>query len=175
MKNSLCIIVYAAVLFFPQILFAQNATPKQQVEAASKPQSSFFVELGGQSIIYSVNGDFRLSGTKNNLGIRAGIGYLNIDNESLTTIPIGLNYLMGKKNKYFEVGLGATFVSSDALKSSTDNGLLTVGTIFFGYRLQPEDGGFNFRVGLPLIFYNDGQDSFFIPFYPGISFGYTFE
>jgi hypothetical protein len=40
----------------------------------------------------------------------------------------------------------------------------------FGYRYQPVNGGFNFRAGINPIF----NSSAFIPYFAGISFGYTF-
>ena len=174
MKNILYAFVFGPMLLIPKNIFAQDATLKQQA-LNSKPQSSFFVELGGQSLVYAFNGDFRLSTSQNNLGIRVGIGYIDVNNESITTIPFGLNYLMGKKGKYFEIGIGSTFLSGEIFNSGNETGLFTIGTMFFGYRSQPLDGGINFRAGMTIVFRASSGDSFFIPYYPGLSFGYTFE
>ena len=157
-----------------QNVFGQDVSPKQMA-MESRPQNTFFVELGGQGLAFTVNGDFRFSGTMNNMGVRVGIGYIDIAKESITTIPLGLNYIMGKNGKYFELGIGATFISGDIFNSKNQNGLFTLGTMFFGYRSQPLDGGFNFRAGLTAIFRTAEEDSFFIPYYPGVSLGYTFE
>lgn len=154
--------------------FGQELSPKEMA-MNSRPQNTFFVELGGQGLAFTVNGDFRFSGTMNNMGVRVGIGYIDIAKESITTIPLGLNYIMGKNGKYFELGIGATFMSRDIFNSSNQNGLHTWGTMFFGYRAQPIDGGFNFRGGITVLFRKSENDSFFFPYYPGISFGYTFE
>ncbi|HLG35617.1 MAG TPA: hypothetical protein VI757_12115 [Bacteroidia bacterium] len=168
-----CIVVMTLGLSVKNI-FSQDISPKQMV-MESKPQNTFFVELAGQGLAFTVNGDFRFSGTMNNMGVRAGIGYINVGKESITTIPLGLNYIMGKNGKYFELGIGATFISGDIFNSSNQSGLFTLGTMFFGYRSQPLDGGFNFRAGITALFRTASEDSFFIPYYPGISFGYTFD
>jgi hypothetical protein len=153
-------------------LSAQEATGINNQRV--KPQSTMFVELAGQGLAFTFNGDFRLSASRNNMGVRVGIGYISTgEGESILTVPLGFNFLFGKNEKYFEMGLGITFASGEDIFGSNDN---TVGTMFFGYRSQPEDGGFNFRAGLAPIFnIGSGEDSFFIPYWPGISFGYTFE
>lgn len=137
-------------------------------------------EFGGPGFI-SANYDFRFQETRNGLGARAGIGYFSMEDESFLTIPVQLNYLLGKDGHYFEMGVGASYVrnSYDSYRWSgngnveyrekvTENQVL--GSLAFGYRKQPVDGGFNFRAGLsPILF--DGN---FIPYLPYISFGYSF-
>lgn len=140
--------------------------------------TSFFVELGGPGFI-SANYDFRFLETRNGIGARAGVGYFSVDNESFLTIPIQLNYLMGKAGHYFEMGVGASYVrnsydsyywSSDAEYAERTSESKALGSLVFGYRKQPVDGGFNFRAGLsPILF--DGN---FIPYLPYVSFGYSF-
>ncbi len=134
-----------------------------------------FVELAGQGLLFTFNGDFRLSASRNNMGLRAGIGFISDGDVSIVTIPLGVNFLFGKNGKYFETGLGATFIVGDY--GFLDNDAHSIGTMFFGYRSQPVDGGFNFRAGIAPIFHTGSQyvRSFFFPYYPGVSFGYTFE
>jgi hypothetical protein len=90
-------------------------------------------------------------------------------------VPLQLNYLLGKNDKYFEIGAGATYASfnsgSDFLgfKSTPSSSSQLFGTMTFGYRYQPVDGGFNFRASFNPIIYSSN----FTPFF-GISFGYTF-
>lgn len=138
-----------------------------------------FIELGGQGLLLTANYDSRFSNRRDGLGGRIGIGYTAVDNENAaTTIPLSLNYLLGKNNKFFEIGLGATITASKSNGSlffnegdnqvEKDSGVL--GTMSFTYRVQPVDSGFSFRAGITPIFNGD----FFIPYYGGISLGYTF-
>jgi hypothetical protein len=101
------------------------------------------------------------------------IGGFNIDGESLLTVPLGITYLIGKDEKhYFEIGGGFTYVKykSDFL---VDEGTFesNFGHLYFGYRVQPKEGGFLFRAAIVPIFNGDG----FIPYYAGVSFGYKFN
>jgi hypothetical protein len=53
-------------------------------------------------------------------------------------------------------------------RRSNNNGVL--GTLNFGYRYQPVDGGFSFRAGVSPIITSDQ----FLPYWPYLSFGYSF-
>ena len=144
---------------------------------------SVYFELGGAGIA-SVNYDMRLQKKEDGLGFRAGIGGFAIryddgnggyERDGILTVPLEVNYLLGKDNRhYFEVGAGATIVNISNKSSSinyddeTFNG--TFGHLYFGYRLQPANGGFLFRAGITPIF----GKGYFIPYYAGVSFGYKF-
>lgn len=136
---------------------------------AQSPAKSVYIELGGPGLA-SINYDMRFKPGENGLGFRAGVGGFAVDEASLVTIPVGLNYLLGKDNRnYFEVGAGATFVTAgEDYTGETFSG--TFGHLSFGYRLQPVNGGFTFRAAIVPIFGQGG----FIPYYAGISFGYKF-
>jgi len=78
------------------------------------------------------------------------------------------------------MGGGITFYSEntnavpygdyDNIKNSNNVASNIIGTLNFGYRSQPEDGGYCFRVGVaPIITKNN-----FMPLWPYISFGYSF-
>lgn len=143
---------------------------------------TFYVEAGGPGFL-SLNYDTRFNKTRNGWGARSGIGYFKIEDKSVFTIPVQINYLIGKNGNYFEIGGGASYVlkTYDIYFYGSYNGYhqsdyITqkdshiMGTLLFGYRRQPVDGGFNFRAGLSPIIY-DGD---FIPYLPHISFGYSF-
>lgn len=140
-----------------------------------KRAQNVFIELGGQGLTFTANYDTRFGNRRDGLGGRVGIGYFAVDGDKLTTIPFSLNYLLGKGNKFFEIGLGATIATVN-IQSGDDfffedgsaNGLL--GTMSFAYRVQPVDSGFSFRAGITPIFNKDN----FIPYFGGISLGYTF-
>ena len=150
---------------------------------AQKAAKSVYAELGGAGIA-SINYDMRLQKKEGGLGFRVGVGGFSIkyDNfngdthkSGILTVPMELNYLLGKDERhYFEVGAGATIVS---VTNKSTNGSFqddkfssTFGHLYLGYRLQPKEGGFLFRAGITPIF----GKGYFIPYYAGISFGYKF-
>ncbi|AMR33881.1 hypothetical protein A0256_21770 [Mucilaginibacter sp. PAMC 26640] len=170
---------------------AQNATLSKTDTVAhslatQKPQN-FYFELLGPGALYSVNYDTRFKNRQDGLGWRAGVSYYAQDGDQLLTVPLMFNYLLGKKGKYFEIGAGLTFYHTNTSDVFFDqqqkydatynyyyyepekrNGVY--GTLSFGYRYQPLDGGFSFRAGVsPIINSNN-----FIPYWPYVSFGYTF-
>ena len=149
---------------------------------AQKATKAAYVELGGAGIA-SINYDMRVMKKNDGLGFRVGIGGFSINDGSYKTtalfVPVGLNYLLGKDNKhFFELGAGATFVSlkekntfnDPYYQNTNDKFNSTFGHLYFGYRVQPEDGGFLFRAGLTPIF----GKGYFVPYWAGVSFGYAF-
>lgn len=188
MKKFYFAIVSILGLGFTLPAFAQQefkSSLMQDVVVARKPSGdgaraqNVFVELGGQGLLITANYDSRFGKRRDGLGGRVGIGYIAADNDhSATTIPLSLNYLLGKNNKFFEIGLGTTFIASKSNGSyffEDDNSQVeknshVIGTMSFTYRVQPVDSGFSFRAGITPIF--DG--AFFMPYFGGISLGYTF-
>jgi hypothetical protein len=134
---------------------------------------SVYFELGGAGLA-SINYDMRLQNKEGGLGFRVGVGGFSIDGASAIFVPLGLNYLLGKDERnYFEIGGGVTIVSYKDDYFFTDNGnnfTSSFGHAYFGYRLQPKNGGFLFRAGITPIFTKEG----FVPYWAGISFGYKF-
>lgn len=134
----------------------------------AKSQSIFF-ELGGPGLA-SFNFDTRFSDANHGFGGRIGVGGLSIDGAGVVFLPVGVNYLLGKDDRhYFEIGIGATPVFGGDGDGDSDFSE-TFGHLNFGYRLQPVNGGFQFRAFMSPIFGN----GFFIPYYGGVSFGYSF-
>jgi hypothetical protein len=83
-----------------------------------------------------------------------------------TGFPIMVNLLTGEETSHFELGIGVvpgTF-SLDFLEGS---GVL--GTATIGYRAQPRDGGFVFRIGLTPLFTLKGSQ-----ITGGLSLGFAF-
>ena len=150
----------------------------QPAGAGAQAAKSVYFELGGPGLA-SFNFDSRFGNKEDGFGGRVGIGgfALSSDNGNGGTdkvgvvfIPIGINYLLGKDGKnYFELGGGVTPVIASSSFDS-ENFSTTFGSIWFGYRLQPKDGGFTFRAFINPIFGGFG----FIPYYGGVSFGYKF-
>ena len=141
-----------------------------QFASAQSAQSVYF-ELGGPGIA-SFNYDLRFSGREGGLGARIGVGYSNIvsSGSSVVYLPLGINYLLGKeKGHYFEIGGGVTPVFN---ASPDDDSAITetFAHLVLGYRFQPIGKGFTFR-GFLCPIYGNG---IFVPYYAGISGGYTF-
>lgn len=66
-----------------------------------------YLELLGNGFYYSINYEHLLS---RNLSFRIGFSIFPFGNDNLAlTFPVLLNYLIGKGNGKFELGLGATF------------------------------------------------------------------
>ncbi|PZX54852.1 hypothetical protein [Algoriphagus chordae] len=182
-----------ALLFSSQLAFAQEAESRPATQ-------SIFVELGGAGLPYSFNYDFRFNKTKvDSWGMRVGFGGYAVDQSSFFSLPVMVNKLLGKGPHYFEVGFGATFFTFDnsnsdycidgtydpntgiytctTYESSDYNFILDVdsspslmGTLNFGYRRVPVDGGFTWKININPIFNNNG----FWPLYAGVGFGYAF-
>lgn len=159
-------------LLFILTLFTLSRSSAQDAPVTEKRAQNVFVEIGGQGLLFTANYDTRFSRKRNGLGGRAGIGYLSVDDENVTTFPVSLNYLLGKGKHFFEVGLGATFIGSSddtsVIFDDSEGGVL--GTMSFSYRLQPVDHGFSFRAGFTPVFNANN----FIPYFVGLSLGYSF-
>jgi hypothetical protein len=133
-------------------------------------------------------------------GMRVGAGGYSVsDGDSFFSIPVMVNKLYGKGPHYFELGFGATFftfsqqtynnvscyydqngqyICNEFTSTSDDFSFILpvdgspsiMGTMNFGYRRIPVDGGFTWKVNLNPIFNNNG----FWPLYAGIGLGYAF-
>ncbi len=133
-----------------------------------------FAEVFGRAAMASINYDRRFSKKLDGLGFTVGAGYFKIDGDEFYSFPVTLNYLLGKNGRYFEVGAGATvfnhnLATIDWGPDGTGSGPV-MGTMTIGYRSQPVNGGFMFRVGINPLFIRNS----FLPYYPYISFGYNF-
>lgn len=152
------------------------------VEKTDVVPKNFFVEAGGAGLSpLSFNFETRFARQLNGLGFRVGVSYFGLGSQGFATLPAQINYMLGSRGRYFEMGAGATlfygysglFGGSDSNKNSRTK---LIGTLTFGYRYQPVKGGFTFRAGFTPVFTTDGGDGgfVFIPYIPYISLGYSF-
>ena len=156
------------------ICLISNFTQAQD-NTRKSPQGAVYVELLGQGLAYSFNYDTRFTKSSRGIGGRIGIGGWKLNESGFLTVPVGINYLLGKGNHYFEIGAGATFTDFTVFDYfEEENTFHTVGTLDFGYRLQPADGGFSFRAGITP-FFGFQDTGYFWPFFGGVSFGYAFK
>ena len=142
-----------------------NEQTYEKIEKPKLKHHSVYVELGGNSIVYSLNYDYTFSLSESSkLAIGSGFEYVVMDsyaNPDIHTpeaqpflfVTPAVNLLLGKKSHHLEIGMSAIY--------------LTIPSARIGYRYQPAKGGFLFRIGFtPIVA---------IPFpWAGISFGYTF-
>lgn len=151
---------------------------------ADEAANTIHFELLGNGILYSINYD-RLF-THNFSG---RVGWMYVAGEatsedptapkvdfSMNLIPITGSYLAGPGNHRLEVGGGPVlaYLSADVddgVQGVSASGLASIVGIL-GYRYQPMDGGFNFRVAFTPHFPIGGDESF-LP-WGGLSLGYTF-
>lgn len=154
--------------------------------AFSQRRKAVFVEGLGNGIFLSGNFDMRFKPDQNDgLGFRAGIGggVFNDNNDGSTnsfgllTFPLSVNYLVGKKRSSFESGIGLTPLINNVSIQSIDNeffnrsGLGVSGFLNIGYRFQPINNGFMFRINWSPAFNSAG----FSPRWFGLSLGYSFK
>ncbi|MEB2775445.1 hypothetical protein SYJ56_09005 [Algoriphagus sp. D3-2-R+10] len=187
------IILGFLLLACSQLVLAQETETKLATQ-------TIYVELGGPGLPYSFNYDFRFDKTKmDSWGMRVGFGGYALDGDSFFSLPVMVNKLMGKGPHYFEVGLGATFFTFTENQNNycidgyydSNTGMYTcttygsdnysfildvdgspslMGTMNFGYRRIPVDGGFTWKININPIFNNNG----FWPLFAGVGFGYAF-
>jgi hypothetical protein len=140
-----------------------------------KAAKSVYLEVLGPSGL-AINYDTRFSKKQNGIGGRLGIGIIPFDDDgsdsraTVVTLPVGINYLFGKgKKNYFEAGAGFTGVFT-SFEEDDEKLTSSFGHVLLGYRYQPLQKGFTFRVFLSPVFDSER----FIPYYGGVSFGYKF-
>jgi hypothetical protein len=140
-------------------------------------KNAIYLDLGGPGLIYSLNYDREIIP---DLSARIGISYLSMGASatdgsgnntsaefSYLAIPITASYLgIGSENNMFEVGGGPVIMnfSGSGLIESDDEDVSAGGSVttvaltgLAGYRHQPADGGFVFRIGLsPMMTFGAG-------------------
>jgi len=131
-----------------------------KAQSSGKHRTTVFVEFFGNGLGVSGNFDMRLKLNINDgLGVRAGAGIF----ETYITLPLGLNYIAGKKKSGFESGIGITPIYNFDPGSERNIGLFEVGhkpskfavigVLNAGYRFQGTKG-FTFRASPDVYYYN---------------------
>lgn len=169
----------------------QEIPAKAETAKKNKVKNRFvFAELLGSGGLYSFNYDFRFDkAIISKWGLRAGIEYLplntyNYSGDKLTystfLFPFMVIYLLGKKSKFLELGLGAAYVFNwkhERLKSEEYEYFIrninrripkSYGAFSIGYRHNPVKGNIMWGIAVtPLI-----GNSFIVPNI-GIKIGYS--
>lgn len=175
------------------LMFASSLMANAQIFGGEGTRNISLEFFGAHNTI-GLNYDARLKGN-DGWGYRAGIGYTYAWSSGLfkgsstikgVSVPIEINYLLGKKKSKLELGFGANvgyyeeeydyYLWPDYSKKYRYEHN-SIGYFFFGnvgYRLQPTRG-FVFRVGVtPSFNFGDSHGISRSFFYPYISFGWAF-
>jgi len=174
------------VMFVVLLAFAQPVKSQEEIQG-----KALYAEFAGPGVILSLNFDSRFkAGEQFGFGYRIGVGfgvtnfadYINEDyywNDEPTeyrsyySIPVGLNYILGKPNSphSFEVGAGATFLTRKVSLYYYDVKTPghVIGHLSLMYR-RVTDGGFLFRAGFTPIIGTSGD---LFPM-PAVGIGYSF-
>ena len=157
------------------ILFLSSFTTYAQYSTNTYTKNQVYLELGGCGLTYTMNYERFLS---HNFALRGGIGitpgWFVIDG-TIFTIPITGSYLIGNGNSKFELGLGATYLTTTDIEvfglPAGSSSLIAFDGII-GYRGGSPNGGFIFRIAFNPMYSSD-FDPNFIP-YGLVSFGFGF-
>jgi hypothetical protein len=174
--------------------FAQASRSGRPYGADGDANNSFFIEGGGPGLLYSVNYERRM---ERDFALRVGFSYVGLSasasgggssgsaSASIFAVPVTASYLgVGSDTNSLELGVGATAVFASGSASGTGlaasgSGMIPLGTVLIGYRRQPVDGGFQFRIGLEalmgkgLAFSNPNPDSFGVLPWMYMSLGFS--
>lgn len=168
-----------------------------QTENKLTYRKSINVDLLGGGIAANLSFDMRLKkGVQDGLGFRAGIGGFSMNNAittdaegnrgvsnfSLVTIPLEVNYLIGKRRSAFETGAGILTLygtSNGAIVNQNTNNIVTYdakgfdfGAIYLklGYRFQPLKNGITFNFAYTPLINAAGFQHYF-----GLGLGFSFR
>jgi hypothetical protein len=164
----------AAMLCIMFLLAAHIHGKAQGVEREGKTSanaSQIYLEAGGSAILYSINYDGRFGKFENGFGFRIGIGGAGYRSDGYVAIPAQVNYLIGSKGQYLELGAGVTYVSVSNLFFDSDNNdeaNTVAGSAVLGFRKQPfGKKGLTWRIAFTPFIGFGGLQPFF-----GASIGY---
>ena len=160
----------------------ESVKQQKQVPATGKYQRIVYGEFIGTGIGLSLNYDMRLKpDRKDGFGFRVGLGRIRDEYAgNWTTLPLGVNYVLGQRRHGFEMGLGVTFIHNASgenffteLYDDEPHSKITSAEIFnVGYRYQATP---KLLLRATNSFMYTGMGYFYPPFWPGLSVGYTFS
>jgi hypothetical protein len=155
------------------VLFAQKDTVRlREIEKSKRaivtdrpPQAVYFL-IGGSGPILSVNYDRRFGKRVNGFGFAGGLGFYAIFGVNIFSVPVSLNYLIGRNSHFIEIAGGATYVTatSDLFTDEVETESALIYHLNAGYRYQPTRGGFFVRAGVSPLFsgYGESITSYYI-------------
>jgi hypothetical protein len=161
--------VIASLLVVASAYAQESVRPIERTPSSDErtAMNTLYAEGLGAGGAYSVNYE-RL--VLNDLGIHIGFSYWSVSasasgggttasaSGSFIAVPITASYLgVSSGNHALELGGGITIWNISVTGNSggfvgAANGFIPIGTAIVGYRYQPREGGFNFRVGASPLF-----------------------
>lgn len=157
----------------------------------AQKKQTVFLELLGPSTVFGVHYDTRFH-ANTNWGMRVGLACTASNGHSFlpesgdlrkaVTIPFDLNYLIGKRKHFVELGVGLNnglYFANRDMGSSYHRAKVAWGYFIYfdaGYRFQPAEG-LSLRAGFnPGFSLNNGENGVEreAVIYPYISVGYSF-
>ena len=163
-----------APLVIAAIISVAVPSAEAQTLEPKRAQHTVFLELGGSSLLYSLNYDYRIA---QRVSLRAGGFFIPPRGEDFGAFggPALVNLILLDGRHQIEIGAGVTvfapFGSAECgrLETCPDDPFMTGATGAIGYRYQPFGGGRFFRLSyVPLYSFQDGFMS-----WAGVSFGIT--
>jgi hypothetical protein len=197
MKKTIFILFISV---FAANMFAQEKNDSISMRFDKKTKNTFFMEVGGNTMLYSLNYD-RIIFQKKNMFIstRVGLSCIPLNANFSYLFPFETDFCIGKKNNHFEVGAGILYFHNHSYYLSRGiqndfvpiylnmDAVILTGRI--GYRYQRPTGGFFFRASfVPMVqLFEKTRDDrygtysenviggFSVLPWAGISFGYTLK
>ena len=137
-KNSLTFGRAACAAVLAMLMpFLSGAQGVEREGKTSANASQIYLEGGGSGVIYSINYDGRFGKYENGLGFRLGIGGASVSGDGYVAIPAQVNYLVGSKGQYLELGGGITYLSVSDIFFDGESSSTVVGSFVVGFRKQP--------------------------------------
>ena len=136
----------------------------------SQRQKFVFLEGLGSGALVNANFDMRFrADSRDGLGFKVGIGSSGIYlDEQILTIPLGINYIIGKNKNGLLLGANTVFAASPIDVKKKVNTIMP--SLEIGYRFRPIEKGFAFQVTYnPKFNTVDG----FKPLWFGVGLGYA--
>jgi hypothetical protein len=162
------------------LLFVIPHKLSAQGKDSSFSRNAIYVEGFGSGLAYSINYEYRIT---EQIGLRAGfsswsmtpIFFFSSGKSTFTELPLLVNYLVGRHRDHLELGLGMLvgFSSTEGElfwgNEYSSKGHFILGTAAIGFRMEPKNGGFMFRITFTPFFTFKNVWPF-----GGISLGYAF-
>jgi hypothetical protein len=180
MKREFFILI--VLIFVSDHLFSQDSIQKKPLSVSSQMQFEIFGPAG----LGSFNFESRFFSPRVRIKVGAGITPLNLLGESCNSggiimFPVGIHYLIGKKNHFLETGGGVVFplipgitkVYCPDIKPTffgEDIGIFNY--LLIGYRYLP---GNKRKTSFRIFFCPLFQSDFPVKYWGGASVGYSFK
>jgi len=165
MKKTIILFIVLWAIGLLNIAKAQN---KEHAREAS------YFQIGGDGItMLSLNYDRTIKGAlqgRLGLGFSYAVGDIEIlDHNYLVSLPMQASYLIGGGHNFFELtgGITPAYLWETTSQARSEKEFTVVPSFFIGYRHQPRNDGFLFRINIGTGYDREG-------FHIGLGLGFGF-